>query len=83
MFEAFFGKLDEFRRTFGSQLQAEVQRDMFYARARHYDSSLESALDANAIPVADSVLGGGGSGDTGISSGGASGTGAACSCTSL
>jgi oligoendopeptidase F len=52
VFEAFFGKLDEFRRTFGAQLQAEVQRDMFYARARHYDSSLESALDANAIPVA-------------------------------
>lgn len=52
VFAAFFGKLDEFRRTFGAQLQAEVQRDMFYARARHYDSSLESALDSNAIPVA-------------------------------
>jgi oligoendopeptidase F len=52
VFAAFFGKLDEFRRTFGAQVQAQVQRDMFYARARHYGSSLESALDSSAIPVA-------------------------------
>ena len=52
VFAAFFGKLDGFRRSFGTQLQAQVRKDMFYARARKYPSSLESALDRNAIPVA-------------------------------
>jgi oligoendopeptidase F len=52
VFAAFLGKLDGFRRTFGTQLQAQVRKDMFYARARKYDSSLQSALDANAIPEA-------------------------------
>jgi oligoendopeptidase F len=50
VFAAFFGKLYEFRRTFGTEINAEVKKNMFYARARKYDSSLESALDANNIP---------------------------------
>ena len=52
VFSAFFGKLDEFRRTFGATLASNVKRDMFLARARKYDSSLESALDPSNIPVA-------------------------------
>jgi oligoendopeptidase F len=51
VFATFFGKLNDFRRTFGTQLNAEVKKDMFYARARKYSSSLESALDANNIPA--------------------------------
>lgn len=51
VFRAFFGTLDQFRRTFGTQLYANIKRDMFYARARHYESCLHSALDDNAIPV--------------------------------
>ena len=51
VFAAFFGKLNEFQRTFGTELNAEVKKNMFYARARKYDSSLESAMDANNIPV--------------------------------
>ena len=43
---------NEFRRTFGTQLYAEVKKDMFYAKARNYNSSLESALDGSNIPVA-------------------------------
>jgi oligoendopeptidase F len=50
VFATFFGKLNEFRRTFGTQMNAEVKKDMFYARARNYQSSVESALDANNIP---------------------------------
>ena len=30
VFEAFFGKINEFRATFGTQLYAEVKKDMFY-----------------------------------------------------
>ncbi|HTY38374.1 MAG TPA: oligoendopeptidase F [Bacteroidota bacterium] len=51
VFATFFGKLNDFRRTFGTELNGEVKKNMFYARARNYGSSLESALDANNIPV--------------------------------
>lgn len=51
VFSTFFGKLNEFRRTYGTQMNAEVKKDMFYSRARKYGSSLESALDANNIPT--------------------------------
>ena len=52
VFEAFFGKINEFRATFGTQLYAEVKKDMFYMNARHYTSCVESALDGSNIPVA-------------------------------
>jgi oligoendopeptidase F len=52
VFATFFGKLGEYKRTFGTQLYAEVKKDMFYMKARNYKSSLESALDGNNIPTA-------------------------------
>jgi oligoendopeptidase F len=51
VFQAFFGTFDRFEQTFGSQLAAQVNKDMFYARVRNYPSSLHSALDADNIPV--------------------------------
>jgi len=48
---AFFGALGSFRGTFGSTLNGEVQQHLFYAKARNYKSSLESALDAANIPT--------------------------------
>jgi oligoendopeptidase F len=51
VFAAYLGKLNEFRRTFGSQLAAEIRKDMFFTRARTYHSCLERALDAFNIPV--------------------------------
>ncbi len=51
VFDAFFGALERYRATFGSSLSAEVKKDMFYMKARKYNSCLESALDANNIPV--------------------------------
>ncbi len=50
IFSAFFGRIGEYRRTYGTQLNAEVKKNMFYARARKYDSCLSSALDGNNIP---------------------------------
>jgi len=50
VFQAFWGALDKFEATFGTQLYAEVKKNMFYARSRNYDSSLHSALDRNNIP---------------------------------
>ncbi|RPH38002.1 oligoendopeptidase F family protein, partial [bacterium] len=51
VFAAYFGKLNQFRRTFGTQLYAEIKKDMFYMASRNYESCLASALDNNNIPV--------------------------------
>lgn len=48
---AFFGALGNFRGTFGSTMNGEVQRDVFYAKARKYNNALESSLDAANIPT--------------------------------
>ncbi len=50
--EVFFGKMNEFRRTFGAQLLAQVRKDVFYMKARRYGSCLERSLDDGNIPVA-------------------------------
>lgn len=49
--KAFFGALDGYKRTFGTQLYSETKKNMFFARARKYPSTLHAALDANNIPV--------------------------------
>jgi oligoendopeptidase F len=51
VFEAFFKAIDKFRATFGAQLDSQVRKDMFYSRARNYESSLHAALDGDNIPV--------------------------------
>jgi len=51
VFQAFWGAFDKFKGTFGTELYAEVKKNMFYARARNYESSLHSALDINNIPT--------------------------------
>jgi oligoendopeptidase F len=52
VFDAFFGSFNAFRQTFGMQLSAQVNKDIFFTRARHYPSSLDRALDADNIPIA-------------------------------
>jgi oligoendopeptidase F len=52
VFDDFFGAYKQYERTFGTQLYSQVKRDIFYKDARNYPSSLESALNANNIPVA-------------------------------
>jgi len=51
VFSAFWGALNKFRQTFGTQLYGQVRSDIFYARMRRYPSSLASALDAYNIPT--------------------------------
>ncbi len=51
VFAAYFGRLHDYRRTFGAQLYAQVKRDMFFARARKYPSCLHAALDSSNIPL--------------------------------
>ncbi|HLZ40268.1 MAG TPA: oligoendopeptidase F [Candidatus Sulfotelmatobacter sp.] len=49
--EAFFTALGKYRATFGSMMNSNVQTSVFYAHARHYDTSLASSLDEPNIPV--------------------------------
>ncbi len=51
VFEVFWGNYKKFEATFGQMLYGQVKKDIFYAKARKYDSSLESALDQNNIPT--------------------------------
>ncbi|MGD1044243.1 MAG: oligoendopeptidase F [Bacteroidota bacterium] len=51
VFAAFMGKLNEYRRTSGTLLNAQVKTELFYKNARKYNSCLESALDASNIPI--------------------------------
>jgi len=51
VFQAFWSAFESFKRTIGVQLYTNVNKDMFYARTRGYNSSLESALDKDNIPT--------------------------------
>ncbi|MCK5147278.1 oligoendopeptidase F [bacterium] len=51
VFKTFWENMAAFKGTLGVQLDTQIKSDIFYARSRHYGSALESALDANAIPV--------------------------------
>ena len=48
---AFFGALGTYRGTFGTTLNAQMQSNIFYARARNYPTALEAALDGPNIPT--------------------------------
>jgi oligoendopeptidase F len=50
VFGEFFGTLNNYRRTFGTQLNAEVRKNLFFARSRRYASCLQRALDPGNIP---------------------------------
>ncbi len=51
VFNAFWSTFAEFEATFGTQLYANVKKNMFYARTRQYESTLHRALDKNNIPT--------------------------------
>ena len=50
-FEGFYGTYSNFTITMAALLKAEVDKDIFYARARKYDSALEYALSGDNVPV--------------------------------
>lgn len=51
VFKAFWGAFKKFEGTFGTQLYANVKKNMFFARARGYESCLQCALDKDNIPT--------------------------------
>jgi len=48
---AFFGALGGFSRTFGTTMNAEVQKVLFFTKARRYSTTLERELDGPNIPT--------------------------------
>jgi oligoendopeptidase F len=48
---AFFGALGSFQGTFGTTMNAEVQKVLFYSKARKYPDALTATLDSPNIPV--------------------------------
>ena len=50
VFDRFWGLWQGYSKTLGTALYQQMQRDSFFARARHYDSALEAALYPNDIP---------------------------------
>ena len=52
VFREFWKSYKAFERTFGVALDAQARRDLFYARARKYPSSLAAAVDAAHVPEA-------------------------------
>ena len=52
VFQEFWKTFKALERTFGTTLDAQAKRDLFYARARNYPSCLAAALDAGNVPEA-------------------------------
>jgi oligoendopeptidase F len=52
VFEAFWGRYNEFTRTLGTALNAQVQAHEFSRKARKFDSSLEASLFSDNVPTA-------------------------------
>jgi oligoendopeptidase F len=50
-FEAMLTTYRGYRNTLAASLAGQVKRDLFYARARHYQSALEAALSPHNIPT--------------------------------
>jgi oligoendopeptidase F len=50
VFEAFWGRMKDYERTFGVALFSQVKTDWFNARVRKYPSCLTATLSSNNIP---------------------------------
>jgi oligoendopeptidase F len=48
---AFFTSLGGFSRTYGTTMNAGVQKALFFSKARKYESTLQMALDGPNIPI--------------------------------
>lgn len=51
VFDSFWTAFMKNQNTFGVLMNAQVQKDWFYAKTRKYSSSVEASLDAGNIPV--------------------------------
>jgi oligoendopeptidase F len=52
VFDSFFGKLNEFKMTLGTQLYGKVKENLYIKNVRNYNSCMEASLYVNNIPTA-------------------------------
>jgi oligoendopeptidase F len=52
LYDSFWGSWKKYEATYGNLLAAQVMGDVFRARSRHFDSSLDSALFGDNMPAA-------------------------------
>jgi oligoendopeptidase F len=50
-FHKYYSQFDAHRNTISAALNGSVQRDVYYAKARHFPSALEGALFGDKVPV--------------------------------
>lgn len=50
VFDAFWGSFKTYENTYGASLTTQVMGDVFYARARKFDTSLQAALFGDNMP---------------------------------
>ena len=50
-FEAYYGRLGEFKNTIAATLDGQFKQLRFFANARKYNSTLEASLDRTEVPV--------------------------------
>ena len=51
VFETYYDRLGEYRNTIAATLDGQFKQLRFYARARHYESTLEASLFGHEIPA--------------------------------
>lgn len=52
VFEAYYGRYKEFANTWAALYEGQVKKQIFFARARKYDSTFEAAVDQNNVSPA-------------------------------
>jgi len=50
-YEKYYGKFSDVQHTMAATLSGSIQKDIYYARARNYESALEKALFADRVPT--------------------------------
>ncbi|MDZ7821069.1 MAG: hypothetical protein U5N26_04215 [Candidatus Marinimicrobia bacterium] len=49
-FKGMYGTFDDFKNTSAATYRGSVKKDIFFAKARGYDSCIEMSLDADNVP---------------------------------
>ncbi len=51
VFKSYYGSYKHYENTIAATFSANLKKDLFFSRARHYSSSMEAHLDQNNIPT--------------------------------
>ncbi|NIL96166.1 MAG: oligoendopeptidase F [Planctomycetales bacterium] len=51
-YQTYYGKFEDYRHTLAATLTGSIQKDVYYAKARGYDSALAAALFGDNVPPA-------------------------------